>query len=281
MPPDLTFGAIAGFRLVTSDLTRLTAFYRAIGFDVGDAMPISTTELAVLGIAGTGMRIEMSLGISRVDLDCFGLAGRPYPTEASACDRIFQHLAIVTDDARKAWNRARDAGAMPISREQPVVLPQSSGGVTAVKLRDPEGHPLEFLEFPRGANPHWRGTGIIGIDHSAIAVSNLAASRHFYAYHGLAEGEPMLNQGPTQVALDGIDGVVVDIVPMLPAKAPPHIELLGYRDRVGDPVALAVNDIAATRIVWRSTRDALIRDPDGHHHQLSRAGRLQAETLSR
>lgn len=281
MPPELTFGAIAGFRLVTSDLPRLAAFYRAIGFDVGAALPISAAELAVLGIAGTGMRIEMSLGNSRVDLDCYTAAGRPYPLEASASDRIFQHLAIVTDDARTAWCRARDAGAMPISREQPVALPPSSGGVTAVKLRDPEGHPLEFTQFPRGANPDWQGTGIMGIDHSAISVGDLAASRRFYAQHGLVEGEPMLNQGPTQVALDGIDGVVVDIVPMVPATAPPHIELLGYRDRAGATVALSVNDIAATRIVWHAARDALIRDPDGHYHQLSRTGRSQAGTLSR
>jgi catechol 2,3-dioxygenase-like lactoylglutathione lyase family enzyme len=277
MPSDLKFGVIAGFRLVTADLTRLAAFYRAIGFDVGDPMPITTAEMALLGIAGTGMRIEMSLGTSRVDLDCYALAGRPYPTERSASDRIFQHFALVTDDARMAWNRARDAGATSISREQPVVLPQSSGGVTAVKLRDPEGHPLEFTQFPRGVNPDWRGSGIMGIDHSAIAVSDLAASRRFYVHHGMVEGEPMLNQGPTQVALDGIDGVVVDIVPMQPVKGSPHIELLGYRDRVSGSGHLALNDIAATRIVWHSRDDALIRDPDGHFHQFSRSDRLQRE----
>ncbi|WP_051971660.1 VOC family protein [Massilia sp. 9096] len=281
MSSDLKFGAIAGFRLVTADLTRLAAFYRAIGFDIGDPMPISTAEMALLGISGTGMRIEMSLGTSRVDLDCYALSGRPYPTERSASDRIFQHFALVTDDAHMAWNRARDAGATPISRERPVTLPQSSGGVTAVKLRDPEGHPLEFTQFPRGANPDWRGSGILGIDHSAIAVRDLAASRRFYSHHGMVEGEPMLNQGPTQVVLDGIDGIVVDIVPMQPATAPPHIELLGYRDRVSDTGQLAVNDIAATRIVWRSAHDALMRDPDGHFHQFSRADRLRTETLSR
>jgi len=27
---------------------------------------------------------------------------------------------------------------------------------------------------------------------------------------------------------------------------------------------LQANDVAATRIVWRSNRDALLRDPDGH-----------------
>lgn len=39
------------------------------------------------------------------------------------------------------------------------------------QVRDPEGHPLEFLQFPRGANPDWQGTGIMGIDHCALSVS--------------------------------------------------------------------------------------------------------------
>jgi catechol 2,3-dioxygenase-like lactoylglutathione lyase family enzyme len=281
MPPDLRFGDIAGFRLVTADLPRLAAFYRAIGFDAGESVPISAAEMALLGIGGSGMRIAMALGASRLDLDCYTMAGRPYPTERSASDRIFQHLALVTDDVRTAWNRARAAGATPISRQQPVALPASSGGVTAVKLRDPDGHPLEFTQFPKGANVDWQGSGVLGIDHSAIVVADLSASRRFYAQHGLAEGERMLNQGPTQVALDGIDDVVVDIVPVLPAKAPPHVELLGYRDRAGGSVHLAVNDIAATRIVWHAGRDALVRDPDGHCHQLSRAGRPQGESPSR
>ncbi len=29
------------------------------------------------------------------------------------------------------------------------------------------------------------------------------------------------------------------------------------------------DDVAATRIVWRSNRDALLRDPDGHLHVLA------------
>ena len=77
----------------------------------------------------------------------------------------------------------------PISRGGPVTLPKSAGGVTAVKFRDPEGHPLEFLQFPPGANPDWKGAGVMGIDHSAISVSDVAASRRFYARHGLSEAE--------------------------------------------------------------------------------------------
>lgn len=32
-------------------------------------------------------------------------------------------------------------------------LPESSGGVTAFKFRDPDGHPLELLAFPDGKVP--------------------------------------------------------------------------------------------------------------------------------
>jgi hypothetical protein len=141
--------------------------------------------------------------------------------------------------------------------------------VTAVKFRDPEGHPLEFLQFPRGTHPKWQGTGIMGIDHSAISVRNATVSRRFYARCGLREQAATVNRGPAQVALDGLDGVEVDVVPMGSTQTPPHIELLGYRYPIGRRARPpASNDVAATRIVWRSEPAALIRDPDGHLHQL-------------
>jgi catechol 2,3-dioxygenase-like lactoylglutathione lyase family enzyme len=267
----MIFEAIVGFRLVAAAPVRLADFYRALGFEVGGPAPIPAAEMKLLGLTGAGSRIAMSLGRSRLDLESFDKKGHPYPADATACDLIFQHLALVTDDAEAAWCRARDAGATPIGRECPVTLPKSAGGVTAVKFRDPEGHPLEFLQFPPGANPEWKSTGIMGIDHSAISVSDVAVSRSFYTRHGLNPGDATVNRGPTQMALDGLDGVEVDVVPMNPTHKPPHVELLAYRYPVGRGFPpLTPNDIAATRIVWRSIGDALIRDPDGHLHQLSR-----------
>lgn len=267
----MIFHAIVGFRLVTNDLVRLAAFYRAIGFDVGETASIPAADMELLGLSGTGWRMAISLGPSHVHLERFDHPGHLYPEDTSACDVVFQHLALVTDDAEAAWRRARDVGATPISRGRPVTLPKSAGGVTAIKFRDPEGHPLEFLQFPRGANPAWKGTGVMGIDHSAISVSDGAASRRFYASHGLSEAGVTANHGPTQDALDGLDGVQVDVVPMNPADKPPHVEMLCYRHLVGRTLRpLATNDVAATRIVWRSNADALIRDPDGHLHQLRR-----------
>ena len=250
---------------------RLATFYRAIGFSVGESMPIPAAEMQTLGLAGAGSRISASLGPNRVDLDVFSKPGCPYPEDADACSLIFQHLALVTDDAKIAWNRAREAGAVAISRDGPITLPKSSGGVTAVKFRDPDGHPLEFLQFPPGANPSWKGKGVLGIDHSAISVRDIAASQHFYARQGLRAVDATLNNGPTQDALDGLDDVDVDVVPMNPADKTPHVELLGYRhpvDMTSRP--MSPNDVAATRIVWQSTHDALLRDPDGHLHELSR-----------
>ena len=143
--------------------------------------------------------------------------------------------------------------------------------MTAVKFRDPEGHPLEFLQFPRGANPDWQGTGIMGIDHSAISVSDVAASRRFYAHHGLSEAGATVNHGPTQDALDGLDGVEVDVVPMNPADKPPHVEMLGYRHPVGVRLVLCPPTISPRPASSGGQMPtALIRDPDGHLHQLSR-----------
>lgn len=112
----MIFQKIVGFRLVATDPTRLASFYRAIGFEVGEATPIPAQDMELLGLRCSGSRIGMSLGASRVDIESFDPPGQPYPDDATACDLVFQHFALVTDDAEGAWCRARDAGAAPISR---------------------------------------------------------------------------------------------------------------------------------------------------------------------
>lgn len=264
----MTFARIVAFRLVTQQPDALVAFYAALGFTVGDPQPIDDGELAMLGIVGGGMRWSMRLGEATVELDCYDQPGQPYPADANAASICFQHLALVTDDVEAAWSDARSAGATLISEAGPVTLPKSSGGVTAVKFRDPEGHPLELLSFPDAAEKGWRGSGMLGIDHSAIVVSDLPASEAFYIAHALVHRDATLNQGSEQASLDGLESPVADVVPMMPQTAPPHVELLHYHQPLGaaaEPVA--VNDVAATRIVWHHSPPALLRDPDGHLHQ--------------
>lgn len=269
----MSWEAILAFRLVTREADRLARFHAALGFSADDERPIDAAEMALLGLAGRGWRRPLALGPARVDLDRFEHAGDPYPAGTDAAASVFQHLALVTDDVDRWWGAASGAGAAAISRAGPVTLPAAAGGVTAMKFRDPEGHPLELIRFPDADARGWNGGGMMGIDHSAISVGDVVASRGFYREAGLVEGEATVNRGSGQAALDGLDAPLVDVVPLRPDAGMPHLELLGYRrPRPAAAPSRAANDVAATRIVWRADRDALVRDPDGHLHQLVASG---------
>jgi hypothetical protein len=83
--------------------------------------------------------------------------------------------------------------------------------------------------IPAGA-PDWKGTGIMESDHSAISVSDVAASDASMRVTGSARQR----RGRADE----------------PFHKPAHVEMLGYRHPVGRaPHPLAPNDLAATRIV--------------------------------
>jgi len=266
---------IVALRMVTRDIDRLARFYStALGAAAdGGAVAIGADEQAVLA-SGAGVRQRLLVGAFALDLDRFDREGRPYPADADAADLRFQHFAVIVADAAFAYERAMASGATAISRGGPVTLPASAGGVSAVKLRDPDGHPFELLQFPAAADNRWRDVaanacGVLGIDHSAIAVADARLSRAFYCEAGLVARGATLNQGSTQEALDGLSLQSVDVVPLFPGTDTPHLELLGYH-RAGSASApdTAIADIAATRLVWASDRPGLLlRDPDGHRHQ--------------
>ena len=137
------------------------------------------------------------------------------------------------------------------------MLPASSGGVTAFKFRDADGHPLELLEFPKGKGPDvWeekRGGGLfLGIDHSAISVGDTARSIAFFeSAFGLKVGSTSENVGPEQARMDDVAQARVTVTGMMPSAAPPHLELLGYHVGTRRPIASATTsrDIAATHVV--------------------------------
>ncbi len=261
---------------MTGNLERLTGFYRdVLGFALtGAPQSIEPREMSLLGLSGRGQRQVLSIGRQTVSLDHYETAGQPYPAAGNAASPWFQHLALVVEDMALAYQRLRDVTA--ISTGGPQRLPATSGGVDAFKFRDPDGHPLELLRFPReSASPNWRdaspipGQIALGIDHSAISVADASTSRAFYGGLGLKSGAESYNKGPAQECLDGIPGVEVRVVPLLPRQDTPHLELLGYR--VPSPTAIKpwrANDIAATRIVWRGDAAELLRDPTGHLHQV-------------
>lgn len=269
-----TVRRIAAFSLNTAALGPCVSFYRdALGFDAEQ-----------LGERTARLR----LGAQTVDLAEPAPPGAPYPPGSSSCDRWFQHFAIVVSDMEAAYARlAACQGWVPISRDGPQRLPAASGGVTAYKFRDPEGHPLELLAFPPGGvPPAWQGRQAagpcLGLDHSAIVVADTAASIAFYARLGFSVTTRSLNRGPEQARLDGLPDPVVEVTALAPAgQATPHLELLCYcAPASGRAHPVAAADIAATCLVLEaddpaallaaatpanaSGAAAQLADPDGH-----------------
>ena len=146
--------------LVVSDLDRAEDDYvKTFGCSIEQRDDIEPSLTGVLCIrSARGRRSLLRLGRERVELLEFtDLAGRPYPPDSTTTDLWFQHMAIVVNDMTDAHQRVMaNRRFRPISRNGPVRLPDNSGGVTAFKFRDHDGHPLELLAFPEGAS---RGNG--------------------------------------------------------------------------------------------------------------------------
>lgn len=235
--------------------------------------------------AADGVIVVLELGDSRLEIA--GCEGKAYPT-VPGWSPLFQHFAITTTNMAAAVERLERAGGWTaISRNGPQCLPANTGGVTAFKFRDPEGHPLELIVFPGEA-----ADAPPRIDHSAISIADTRASIAFYQALGLTVGAQSLNQGPEQDQLDGLSGALVEVTALRVPGGGTHVELLCYRGdylRAAPPAAL--QDVAATRLVWAghagldrisnglaahvvefdAARGFLVlRDPDGHLLRLTR-----------
>jgi catechol 2,3-dioxygenase-like lactoylglutathione lyase family enzyme len=250
-----------------TNLLTITQFYEsALGFAAGPitANPALATALNIQEIQST----RLNLGAQQLELTQCSPPGAPYPAGAQANDIFFQHIAIVTTNIAAAAARAIAHGAIPISRNGPQQLPLSSGGVIAWKFRDPDGHPLELLQFPR--REAWRGDALfLGYDHSAIAVADAKRAIAFYNALGLNIQQRQINHGPEQDRLDALDHALVDVIALMPPAAPPHLELLAYGNAPRPATDIHANDIAADRLLFESSSNAitLSRDPDGHFLQ--------------
>ncbi len=268
----VTARRLSRIQLPVADLARTGRFYRrAFGFEaVESAQTAAATSLT------------LRLGAETLELIAHRPPGVPYPAASRCIDLWFQHLAIVVADMGAAYAQLRAAGDFTaITEGGPQALPPDSGSVGAFKFRDPECHPLELLHFPpASAPPRWlkpaRGALFLGIDHSAIAVADTAASVAFYQGRlGLTVTARSLNRGIEQERLDDTPGAVVEVTALAPADpASPHLELLCYREPAGGrpmPAGGRDSDIAATRLVFEGGRGAL-RDPDGHRLALTPAG---------
>jgi catechol 2,3-dioxygenase-like lactoylglutathione lyase family enzyme len=156
-----------------------------------------------------GARVErLALGRERLELLHYAAAGAGIRASASSDDRDSQHIAIIVSDMQRAWAHVRRFKIRKVSTA-PQVQPKSNpaaGGIAAVYFRDPEGHPLELLHFPSGKGaPQWHASAplFLGIDHTAIGVTNTARSTRFYETLGRTVRGNTNNFGIEQERLSG------------------------------------------------------------------------------
>lgn len=304
--------AVDSVSIVVSDLDRSVAFYRdVLSFEkteeveaYGDDVERST------GVFGARVRVaRMRLGDERIELVHYlAPRGRPVPEDARSNDLGFQHVAIIVRDMDAAYARLRSFGVEHAS-SGPQRLPDwnpNAGGIEAFYFKDPDGHPLEILEFPAGkGDPKWRRAGdrlFLGIDHTAIVVDRTEPSLAFWRDAlGLTVAGESENHGSEQERLNSVFGARLRITG-LRAPSGPGVEFLDYLspgDGRPQPLDAKANDLASTTTVivvpdaeaaavelvragyaWVSpgavtvrpllgaARIALVRDPDGHFVRL-------------
>jgi catechol 2,3-dioxygenase-like lactoylglutathione lyase family enzyme len=305
--------AVTMVGLTVSDMDRSVAFYT----EVLDFRQVSDDELVgeayerLTGIFGSRARVvRLRLGNELLQLTEFlAPRGRPAPADSRSNDRWFQHVAIIVRDMDSAYARLRRFKVQHASTG-PQLLPPTipaAAGIRAFYFRDPDGHPLEVLQFPAGkGDARWhRPTDrlFLGIDHTAIVVADTRASLAFYRdVLGFREAGESMNFGTEQAHLNNVPGARLRITG-LRAAAGPGIEFLEYLaptdgrplpadERANDLVhwqtTIAVPDAAAAAAAVRRGRFRLIapqpvelpdtslgfrrglraRDPDGHVIQL-------------
>ena len=254
---------IRGFTLTVSNLDNAVTFYeQALGFKKVGERVISDRNFDYLtGVFGTRVRAAtLQLGDEKIELEQYvAPGGQSIPVDSRSNDLWFQHFAVVVSDMDAAYEHLRPFGLQSIS-SAPQTIPESNraaAGIKAYKFKDPDGHPLELLWFPvdKGrAKWHEAGRLFLGIDHSAIGISNTERSTAFYRdLIGLSVAGGTVNTGMTQEQLDNAFGAVVRITGLRPERdASPGLEFLQYVTPSGgrsSPVALRPNDLVLTRTV--------------------------------
>jgi catechol 2,3-dioxygenase-like lactoylglutathione lyase family enzyme len=295
--------------ITVSDMDRAVDFYsKVLTFE-----KVSDTEVAgenyehLEGVFGLRMRVvRMRLGDESVELtEYLAPKGRPIPLDSRSNDRWFQHIAIIVSDMDKAYAWLRQ-NKVEHASSGPQRLPdwnKNAAGISGFYFKDPDEHPLEVLQFPpdKGQENWHRPTDklFLGIDHTALVVSDTEASVKFYrdllGMHLTGESE---NYGTEQEHLNNVFGAHLRIT-ALRGTTGPGIELLEYLaphdgrpfpsdERASDVVhrqtvvltraaesvaqqlrAKSVNFVSSGVVANQTgqlgfSKAFLVRDPDGH-----------------
>jgi catechol 2,3-dioxygenase-like lactoylglutathione lyase family enzyme len=227
--------AVRGLGLTVSDLDASVALFRALDFELVDERFRAGPALeALVGLPLAEQRVALlRLGAERIELAQFVQpTGRSIPPGARSNDATFQHMAIVVRDMDAAFERVRRQPGVRLVSPAPQTIPLSNtaaGGIRALYFEDADGHDLELIWFPEGRGRlRWHGAQralFLGIDHSAIAVSDTALSERSYRALGFELGGRSTNSGREQAALSGVAGARVWITGMR-AGAGPGVEFL-------------------------------------------------------
>lgn len=291
------------------DMDRSVDFYsHVLTFEKVSDVEVAGDEVEHLfGVFGARVRlVQMKLGDESIELVQFLVPkGRPIPIDSRSNDLWFQHIAVIVSDMDRAFAVLRQ-NKVEFASSAPQRLPnwnKNAGGIKAFYFKDPDEHPVEILWFPEGkGDPKWHRPSdrlFLGIDHTAIAVSDTEASLNFYRdLLGLRVAGESENYGTEQEQLNNVFGAHLRIT-ALRASAGPGIELLEYlspRDGRAFPADEHTNDVIhrqtilltqdadATAAGLRAARARfvssgvvanhtqglefskafLVRDPDGH-----------------
>ncbi len=264
--------------MTVSDMDRAVEFYSALTFQkVSDLEVFGDGFEHLEGVFGARMRIvRMKLGNEFLDLTQYlAPPGRPIPIDSRSNDLWFQHVAIVVRDMDEAFQRLRALKVKFVSTA-PQTLPPSikaAAGIKAFYFRDPDEHNLEIIYFPPGkGDPRWQEKTdklFLGIDHTAIGISNTEASLKFYRdLLGLRKVGESENFGTEQEHLNQVFGAHLLITAMRPASGP-GIEFLEYltpRDGRPRPADVRANDIVHWQTMIQTDEVDLMAKKLHHAH---------------
>jgi catechol 2,3-dioxygenase-like lactoylglutathione lyase family enzyme len=206
--------------ITVSDLDRSVDFYTSVlSFEKVKSYRLEGKPAQLLfGIRDERLSVDIAqlkIGNETVELMQFNTAvsGRPIPSDSRSNDLWFQHIAIVVSDMDKAYRQVVAHKVVHVSTA-PQTLPDyipAAAGISAFYFRDPDGHNLELIYFPKGkGHPKWQqpaGKLLLGIDHTAIGIEETDQGLAFYRdVLGLEVGGNSENYGPEQEHLNQVFG---------------------------------------------------------------------------
>jgi catechol 2,3-dioxygenase-like lactoylglutathione lyase family enzyme len=281
--------AVGGISTTVAEMNRSLDFYAKV-------LSFEKTSDQEIDVSARARLVIMRLGDESIQLVQFrGKQGQAVPADSRSNDLWFQHIAVIVSDMDRAYAILR-ANKVEAVSESPQRLPdwnKNAAGIRAFYFKDPDGHPLEILQFPPGkGDPKWQhssGKVFLGIDHTAIVVSSTDASLKFYHdLLGMQVAGQSENYGPEQERLNHVDGAHLRItslrverglgIELLEYLSPRNGRKLRYEPQISDLVHRHTWLVAADPATLTKTLPATlapsqypmerntfaVRDPDGH-----------------